>query len=218
MWPQKPPAAGIAPVGRPPSRKFIFSFVPPVFAGAAFDDGPVARREVNLGRSPGVWADCFTEPGVVTGGAFFRAPWFLVMGCFAFLVEGRASAWLFRAGRASPHPGTTVLPARPIGFGGFAHHLSERSSRGRYGGLSPSALCRRSPPPRPPPILVDRASCGSTGPRSGHSSAHSASASSARLACGRRAAHVLTLSRKLLQTTDGNLSVHAPPNWKEGEV
>jgi hypothetical protein len=81
MW-RKASAAGL-PLWSSPARKFVFSFVPPLIAGAALT---VVLWNAGLTSAiPGVWLMLYGT-GVITGGAF-SVPVVPVMGA-CFLVEG----------------------------------------------------------------------------------------------------------------------------------
>jgi hypothetical protein len=80
MW-RKASKAGM-PMWSAPARKFLFSFVPPVVAGAALT--LVLWRAGAPAAIPGVWLMLYGT-GVVTGGAF-SVPVVPVMGgCFLIL-------------------------------------------------------------------------------------------------------------------------------------
>ena len=94
MW-RKSHAAG-SPLWSPPARKFVFSFAPPLIAGAALTLS--LFRDGNLAPIPGLWLMLYGA-GVITGGAF-SVPIVPVMGA-CFLVEGAlvlfvapAKAWI----------------------------------------------------------------------------------------------------------------------------
>ena len=119
MW-RKSNAAGL-PLWSAPSRKFVFSFVPPLLVGAALS--VVLWRVDATVAIPGVWLMLYGT-GVVTGGAF-SVPVVPVMGaCFLVL-------------------GAVVLFATPplawadlwlgVGFGGL-HMIFGAIIARRYGG------------------------------------------------------------------------------------
>jgi hypothetical protein len=81
MW-RKASQAGM-PMWSAPARKFVFSFVPPLIAGAALT--LVLWRANAVPAIPGVWLMLYGT-GVVTGGAF-SVPVVPVMG-LCFLAEG----------------------------------------------------------------------------------------------------------------------------------
>jgi heme/copper-type cytochrome/quinol oxidase subunit 3 len=81
MW-RKASRAGL-PMWSAPARKFVFSFVPPLVAGAALT--VVLWRAGAVPAIPGVWLMLYGT-GVVTGGAF-SVPVVPVMG-LCFLAEG----------------------------------------------------------------------------------------------------------------------------------
>ena len=88
MW-SKSRAAGL-PFWSAPARKFIFSFLPPLIAGAMLT--LALWRAGMVAVIPGVWLMLYGV-GVITGGAF-SVPAIPVMGA-CFLVEGAAAAlWL----------------------------------------------------------------------------------------------------------------------------
>jgi hypothetical protein len=81
MW-RKALAAGL-PLWSPPTRKFIFSFVPPLIVGAALTTA--LWRAGLVGLIPGIWLTLYGT-GVIAGGAF-SVRVVPVMGV-CFLVEG----------------------------------------------------------------------------------------------------------------------------------
>jgi hypothetical protein len=81
MW-RKAQAAGI-PLWSAPARKFVFSFAPPLIAGAVLT--LALYREGAVLAIPGVWLMLYGT-GVITGGAF-SVPIVPVMGA-CFLAEG----------------------------------------------------------------------------------------------------------------------------------
>jgi hypothetical protein len=88
MW-RKARAAGL-PLWSAPTRKFVFSFVPPLFAGALVTLALLRSGAVAL--IPGVWLMLYGT-GVITGGAF-SVPAVPVMGA-CFLAEGALTLfWL----------------------------------------------------------------------------------------------------------------------------
>jgi hypothetical protein len=93
MW-HKARAAG-NPLWSAPARKFVFSFVPPVVAGAVLTFA--LYREGAILAIPGVWLVLYGT-GIITGGAF-SIPLIPVMGaCFlalgaVVLVAAPALAW-----------------------------------------------------------------------------------------------------------------------------
>ena len=119
---RKARAAGL-PLWSAPARKFVFSFVPPLFAGAIltvalWDAGAVASI-------PGLWLMLYGT-GVITGGAF-SVPAIPVMGA-CFLVEGALALFVL--------PGTSMVWADlwlGAGFGGL-HVLFGTIIARRYGG------------------------------------------------------------------------------------
>jgi hypothetical protein len=121
MW-RKASAAGL-PLWSAPARKFVFSFVPPLFAGAVLT---LALWEAGAVASiPGLWLMLYGT-GVITGGAFsVRA--IPVMGA-CFLMEGALALFLL--------PGMSMVWADlwlGAGFGGL-HILFGTIIARRYGG------------------------------------------------------------------------------------
>jgi len=117
MW-RKASAAGL-PLWSSPARKFVFSFVPPLIAGAALT---VVLWQAGLTSAiPGVWLMLYGT-GVITGGAF-SVPVVPVMGA-CFLAIGAVA---------------TFTPAAwgdfwlGLGFGGL-HILFGFIIARRYGG------------------------------------------------------------------------------------
>ena len=121
MW-HKASAAGL-PMWSPPTRKFVFSFVPPLIVGAALT--VVLWRAGVVAAIPGVWLMLYGA-GVITGGAF-SVPVVPVMGA-CFLVEGTLAVL--------PAPAWS-LPWNDIwlvlGFGGL-HIVFGAIIARRYGG------------------------------------------------------------------------------------
>ena len=121
MW-RKARAAGL-PLWSAPARKFIFSFVPPLFAGAVLT---LALWQAGAVASiPGLWLMLYGT-GVITGGAF-SVPAIPVMGA-CFLMEGALALFLL--------PGTSMVWADlwlGAGFGGL-HVLFGTIIARRYGG------------------------------------------------------------------------------------
>jgi hypothetical protein len=119
---RKARAAGL-PLWSAPTRKFVFSFVPPLFAGAVltlalWDAGAVASI-------PGLWLMLYGT-GVITGGAF-SVPAIPVMGA-CFLTLGALALFVL--------PGTSMVWADlwlGAGFGGL-HVLFGTIIARRYGG------------------------------------------------------------------------------------
>ena len=122
MW-RKARAAGL-PLWSAPSRKFVFSFIPPLFAGAIVT--LTLWRAGAVGSIPGVWLMLY-GCGVITGGAFsVRA--IPVMGA-CFLALGALALFL-----------VPVMPSKVwsdfwlgAGFGGL-HILFGAIIARRYGG------------------------------------------------------------------------------------
>ena len=121
MW-HKSSAAGL-PMWSGPTRKFIFSFVPPLVAGAALT--LVLWRAGVIAAIPGVWLMLYGA-GVITGGAF-SVPVVPVMGA-CFLVEGALAA-LFATAWSLPWNNLWLV----LGFGGL-HILFGAIIARRYGG------------------------------------------------------------------------------------
>ena len=121
MW-RKASAAGL-PLWSAPARKFIFSLVPPLFAGAALT---VALWKAGAVTSiPGLWLILYGA-GVITGGTF-SVPAIPAMGA-CFLAEGALALLLL--------PGTSMVWADlwlGAGFGGL-HVLFGAIIARRYGG------------------------------------------------------------------------------------
>jgi len=121
MW-RKASAAGLS-LWSAPARKFVFSFVPPLFAGAVLT---LTLWEAGAVTSiPGLWLMLYGM-GVITGGAFsVRA--IPVMGA-CFLTEGALALFLL--------PGTSMVWSDlwlGAGFGGL-HILFGAIIARRYGG------------------------------------------------------------------------------------
>jgi hypothetical protein len=122
MW-RKARAAGL-PLWSAPARKFVFSFVPPLFAGALIT--LALWRAGSVASIPGVWLMLYGT-GIITGGAF-SVPAVPVMGA-CFLAEGAlALFWL---------PVMTSMVWADfflgVGFGGL-HILFGAIIARRYGG------------------------------------------------------------------------------------
>ncbi len=117
MW-RKASSAGL-PLWSAPARKFVFSFVPPLIAGAAVT--VVLWHAGITAAIPGIWLMLYGT-GVITGGAF-SVPIVPVMGA-CFLMEGALA---------------TFAPAAwgdfwlGLGFGGL-HILFGFIIAKRYGG------------------------------------------------------------------------------------
>jgi hypothetical protein len=121
MW-RKSRAVGL-PFWSAPARKFLFSFLPPLIAGAILT--LALWRADSIAVIPGVWLMLYGV-GVITGGAFSVSA-IPVMGA-CFLVEGAAAAlWLPGAGMA----GADVWLG--AGFGGL-HVLFGAIVARKYGG------------------------------------------------------------------------------------
>jgi hypothetical protein len=119
MW-RKASAAGL-PLWSAPARKFVFSFVPPLFAGAVLTFA--LWRAGDVASIPGLWLMLYGA-GVITGGAFsVRAV--PVMG-MCFLMEGALALFLLPGGVWAD----VWLGA---GFGGL-HILFGAIIARRYGG------------------------------------------------------------------------------------
>jgi hypothetical protein len=117
MW-RKSSAAGL-PLWSSPARKFVFSFVPPLVAGAAVT---VVLWNAGLTAAiPGVWLMLYGT-GVITGGAF-SVPIVPVMGA-CFLAEGALATF-------SPYAWGDFWLG--LGFGGL-HILFGFIIARRYGG------------------------------------------------------------------------------------
>lgn len=122
MW-RKSRERGL-PLWSAPTRKFVFSFVPPLIAGAALT--LALWRADMINALPGVWLMLYGT-GVITGGAF-SVPVVPVMGA-CFLAEGALALFL-----------PTLWPPLAwgdiwlgIGFGGL-HILFGTIIARRYGG------------------------------------------------------------------------------------
>jgi hypothetical protein len=122
MW-RKSLAAGM-PFWSPAARKFLFSFLPPLIAGAILT--MALWRAGAVAAIPGTWLMLYGA-GVITGGTF-SVPAIPVMGA-CFLVEG-AAASLLLPGVGSLLWGDVLLGA---GFGGL-HILFGAIVARRYGG------------------------------------------------------------------------------------
>jgi hypothetical protein len=115
---RKARAAGL-PVWSAPARKFVFSFFPPLVAGAVLT---LALWRAGLtGAIPGVWLMLYGA-GVITGGAF-SVPVVPVMGA-CFLAEGALASF-------SPAGWSNVWLG--LGFGGL-HIVFGAIIARRYGG------------------------------------------------------------------------------------
>ncbi|MFM2123770.1 MAG: hypothetical protein RL328_221 [Acidobacteriota bacterium] len=122
MW-RKASAAGL-PFWSAPARKFLFSFLPPLVAGAVLT---VALWQAGaVAAIPGTWLMLYGA-GVITGGTF-SVPAIPVMGA-CFLAEGALVALLL-PGTASPVWADIWLGA---GFGGL-HIVFGAVVARRYGG------------------------------------------------------------------------------------
>lgn len=122
MW-RKSRARGL-PLWSAPTRKFVFSFVPPLIAGAALT---LALWQAGLVNAlPGVWLMLYGT-GVITGGAF-SVPIVPVMGA-CFIAEG-ALALFVPSLSPSLAWGNVWLG---VGFGGL-HILFGTIIARRYGG------------------------------------------------------------------------------------
>src|SRR5579862_5134957 len=122
MW-RKARAAGLA-MWSAPARKFLFSFVPPLLAGAFLT---ISLWRVGATASiPGMWLILYGS-GVITGGAF-SVPAVPVMGA-CFLGEGALALFLLPL-MGSPVWADFWLGA---GFGGL-HILFGTIIARRYGG------------------------------------------------------------------------------------
>jgi hypothetical protein len=122
MW-HKSRAAGL-PFWSAPARKFLFSFLPPLLAGAILT--LTLWRGDAIAAIPGVWLMLYGV-GVMTGGAF-SVPAIPVMGA-CFLAEGAAASLLL--------PNTASMVWADVwlggGFGGL-HVLFGAIVARRYGG------------------------------------------------------------------------------------
>lgn len=121
MW-RKALKAGM-PMWSAPARKFVFSFVPPVIAGAALT--LVLWRAGAVAAIPGVWLMLYGT-GIVTGGAF-SVPVVPVMGA-CFLILGALAVF---------SPPAWSVPWNDVwlaaGFGGL-HIVFGAVIARRYGG------------------------------------------------------------------------------------
>lgn len=122
MW-RKSLAAGM-PFWSPAARKFLFSFLPSLIAGAILTFALL--RAGAVAAIPGTWLMLYGA-GVITGGTF-SVPAIPVMGA-CFLAEGAAASLLL--------PGAASLVSADIwlgaGFGGL-HILFGAIVARRYGG------------------------------------------------------------------------------------
>ncbi len=122
MW-RKSQAAGMS-FWSPATRKFLFSFLPPLIAGAVLT--LALWRAGAIAAIPGTWLMLYGA-GVITGGTF-SVPAIPVMGA-CFLVEGAVASLLL--------PGTSSLIWADIllgaGFGGL-HIVFGAIVARRYGG------------------------------------------------------------------------------------
>jgi len=107
------------PLWSGPTRKFAFSFAPPLLAGAVFTAALVRSGMYSL--LPGVWL-CLYGVAVMTGGAF-STPVVPVMGS-AFLATGAAALFLYTS---SPNAWLAV------GFGAM-HMIFGLVIARKYGG------------------------------------------------------------------------------------
>jgi hypothetical protein len=122
MW-RKSRAAGL-PLWSAPARKFIFSFIPPLFVGALLTFSLWNAEAADA--IPGLWLMLYGV-GVMTGGAF-SVPAVPVMGA-CFLVEGALA--LFLAPESLPSAWADVWLG--AGFGGLHVVFGAMIAR-RYGG------------------------------------------------------------------------------------
>lgn len=120
---RKSRAAGL-PLWSAPARKFIFSFIPPLFAGALLTYS--LWNTAATGTIPGLWLMLYGV-GVMTGGAF-SVPAIPVMGA-CFLAEGALA--LFLVPESFPSAWTDVWLG--AGFGGLHIVFGAMIAR-RYGG------------------------------------------------------------------------------------
>jgi hypothetical protein len=95
MW-HKSGAAGL-PLWNPPARKFVFSFIPPLIAGAALT---LALWQAGAWNAiPGVWLMLYGT-GVIAGGAFstpvvpVMGACFLATGAIALFTPAWSDFWL----------------------------------------------------------------------------------------------------------------------------
>ena len=122
MW-HKSRAAGL-PFWSAPARKFLFSFLPPLLAGAILT--LALWRGGAIAAIPGVWLMLYGV-GVITGGAF-SVPVIPVMGV-CFLAEGAAASLLL------PNVASMVWADVWLGAGfGGLHVLFGAIVARRYGG------------------------------------------------------------------------------------
>jgi hypothetical protein len=122
MW-RKASSAGL-PFWSAPARKFLYSFLPPLIAGAILT--LALWRAGAVAAIPGTWLMLYGA-GVITGGTF-SVPAIPVMGA-CFLVEGAAAALLL------PNAQSMVWADAWLGAGfGGLHILFGAIVARRYGG------------------------------------------------------------------------------------